>query len=652
MAQTTSRQVSPMTKFIGGINTSKDVTLIGNDECTDSDNIVIGNDGVAMKRYGNNRVNAIPLNQQVTRSINIELDCLNVEGSPITGGVLLLHSGTTIDAYVLSTGVLLGSTPLTNTGYTRPMFFENYTSNAWMAYTETGKYIATGDQTPMIQFLASGAGGFNSQTAQPNARYVKKHKNYYFIGYVKTSSIVYSNRVYFSPLDTFTFADTDYFSVNPGDGDYITQLGSLKGILHVFKNRSIYGVYGNSFTTDEDSDISISPISTNIGLIADKTLASTGDYYIFLSNDGIRMFDGGTSTIISGNIKSIIDGIVNPSDCAGFYDPKNNWYWFSYCDSTGYPSTVNNRVLIYDLRTGTWHKISGFNANCFAIYNSPTNTNNNKLYYGDANEGFAYEAQYTSAYTDDENTKAIRSMETTETWTATTGTAAVDTTNFKEGTQGEKLTPTANIGTIKSTFATKDLTVFNDNTSSSTSDLIEFWVYAELKAKFGVLYVKLYSTATNDTIRFHKTIDMTSFVNGWNKVSDAKSTYTTVGAALWTDIQGVEIQIATTDNQPVTFDDLRLVGASRVTRTASITTKEHDLQSPETDKVFKQLTFNDNNVSTVVKTAYYEREATSSVITKYLNHLATSFKIKFSDTSSSAWKLYKAFFTYLSRVVR
>jgi hypothetical protein len=193
-----------------------------------------------------------------------------------------------------------------------------------------------------------------------------------------------------------------------------------------------------------------------------------------------------------------------------------------------------------------------------------TEINNEVMAY---DESFNMNLQYY--YT--RNSKIIATFESTEGWTnnswsATVGTVANDSTNYKVGSQGISITSPNNLGGGKLSKV-MDLTAFHNGGTSSTSDYIQFCMYittaeiAKLHAD-GILLAFLCDTAPTITNYFSYAITAASLVNGWNFISIPKSSFSTVGSANWANVKGLHFvnNGAPTSGSPLyTIDAMRMV---------------------------------------------------------------------------------------------
>lgn len=200
----------------------------------------------------------------------------------------------------------------------------------------------------------------------PKGKYCTVNKERLWIG----GNTTYKSDLYFSDDgNPDFFGPDDFFAIRADDGDEITFIKTLTGILVVGKNNSIQKLYTDgSFTTDWYAS---DPFSF-VGCPAPYTADTSPIGIIYLARNGLYVFDGVRSNLISDAVTPEINDISHDSlaNCAGLY--FNNEYRLSY---TSYASGVsyNNKVLIYNLVRNAY-VVDTINANCWTAFNSSTDT--------------------------------------------------------------------------------------------------------------------------------------------------------------------------------------------------------------------------------------------------------------------------------------
>jgi hypothetical protein len=165
------------------------------------------------------------------------------------------------------------------------------------------------------------------------------------------------------------------------------------------------------------------------------------------------------------------------------------------------------------------------------------------------------------------NTKLGAMFQNDETWTSIAGTQSNDATNFKLGIQSLKILEsdnTAGLLASKRDSITLDLSILNDNSSSSESDYIYFVFYIsdvaaiDTGAGKGIsLRFSQDSTYSDTNIVYY---DLTSgLATAWNYIKIAKSSFLTSGAGAWDGIQSIRISWYSLDNYQNEYISFQLV---------------------------------------------------------------------------------------------
>lgn len=197
------------------------------------------------------------------------------------------------------------------------------------------------------------------------------------------------NTLRFSALDTSVteehFNDWDtannagQINIPAGNGDTGTGLYSLGNALFVFQRHAIWAVYGSS-----PANFELRNISNEVGMTDKRTLVEWGDIVIFLSYNGLQMFDG-------SNLRNITDGVVNNQ--LGSWANKTspvatlwgNRYIIAYTPDGG---SVNSEALVFDLTRQIYAKMTGLYVSVWSRWIG--GTDNNEVLFGSSNQGSIY----------------------------------------------------------------------------------------------------------------------------------------------------------------------------------------------------------------------------------------------------------------------
>lgn len=245
-------------------------------------------------------------------------------------------------------------------------------------------------QTYTISPWGEVQGKLNSSTApsglvRPTPKYLASH-----YGRVWTANEPdEANRLRFSTLDTSVteehFNDFDTSNnagsiiVDAGEGDKITGIYSLNGVLFIFQRHATWKILGTS-----PSNFEIRNVSNEIGLLDRRTLVEYDNYLVFLSDLGAYAFDG-------VNFTNLTNDVINThlSTFANKTSPSavlwGNSYLISYTATGG---SHNNEALVYDLKRGIWGRLTGVYANVWSVWDGGTDTG--QIYFVSSNQGSIY----------------------------------------------------------------------------------------------------------------------------------------------------------------------------------------------------------------------------------------------------------------------
>ncbi len=228
---------------------------------------------------------------------------------------------------------------------------------------------ADDDAVPVLSTVETG-----TNVTPPLGKYSIIHAEKLFISGNNTdrSDINWSDD--FNP-DYFSLAD--FIQVRPDDGDAITFMNTELGNLIIGKTNTIQKLY-----TDNNSIVSwyMSDPFSYIGCPAPYSAENTPNGLYYLGWDGVYIFNGFNSKLISVNVSDQIADILsaNIDETVGIF--HDNKYLLSYTSVDAGGST-NNRVLIHDLITDSF-SIDIKSIDSFVVFNSGSDSGT--LYSGDS----------------------------------------------------------------------------------------------------------------------------------------------------------------------------------------------------------------------------------------------------------------------------
>jgi len=177
----------------------------------------------------------------------------------------------------------------------------------------------------------------------PKGRYPLIHKNRLWFA----NNPTYPSRIYYSEDASHDyFVSSNYFNVRENDGDEITAIFNLHGILTISKNYAWWMLYTERDEPDTDWEIS-DPFSP-IGCDAPYSAVATPLGIIFLDVSGLYIFDGQYARLVSDKVSPELTNISesNYDNCWGAFS-KNKYYLAYTSGTTG--ASVNDRIMIYDI---------------------------------------------------------------------------------------------------------------------------------------------------------------------------------------------------------------------------------------------------------------------------------------------------------------
>lgn len=203
------------------------------------------------------------------------------------------------------------------------------------------------------------------------------------------------SRVYFSEIGSQEmFLPLNYFDIRVNDGDQITMLQNVLGVITIGKNNTVQKIQTPTITGNPLSDWTITDPFAYVGCVSPYSTQNTPIGIMYLGNNGIYFFDGNFSTLLSDQVTPTIKDI-SPANFATAYSAfYQNQYYLAYTSSSS-GSTSNNRVLIYDLLSKSFD-IDTSNIGSFTVERGGTDIE--ILYGGDSTTGNVY--SYTNGSRD------------------------------------------------------------------------------------------------------------------------------------------------------------------------------------------------------------------------------------------------------------
>lgn len=590
--------------FSGGLNVGTISTLIADNESPDMCNCSPEQQGAMTKRNGSKRFNLQSVSSNPITSLQrvyTSSGPLNYKGILATSRDKIYYSSTDFNPQLI-------------------VISSNLAHNQHYSYvTMNGKVVITGDGLSNNVKLfdiatASITDAFQvDQTSaiNPRGKYQIVSKNYYLMAnvaistasdYTFTSSTFFPSRTLFSRLNNPSSMTVQRFiDFKSNDGEEITGLGNMFDNVNIFKPSSIGELSFNVLDLPSlGGDFTFQEVVTGFGCIAPRTLANTGQFYVFLAKDGIRLWDGGRRTrldvrqesrIISNKIKPLIDDLIRSGryqNAVGIYYPKKEWYIFSFESPNRFPKGRNNYILVYDFQSDSWFPFCNWLADSFTIADNAGDTG--QLYYGDSNDGYIHMSDLDIRADDSRKESSIDVMDSSFTWVG----SSQDVVNVQEGTASVKVQIYSKVAGVTSSSMTR-MGIFQfgewyDKSRVTTSDKISFKAFPSSLPVITSLRIDLEvkQAATSFDSNFSSVTLSSSAFSGnraWTQFEIPIGSFPV--RSDWTDLTiesvpfanrfnayGIRFVLSGIDISSVSIDDLRIVQGTdnpvRMTRTTKL----------------------------------------------------------------------------------
>lgn len=206
----------------------------------------------------------------------------------------------------------------------------------------------------------------------------------------------FPSRVYFSEINSQEmFLPTSYFDIRKDDGDQVTMLQDVLGVITIGKQNTIQKIQTSyNGTGNPLLDWSITDPFAFVGCVSPYSVQNTPIGIMYLGNNGIYFFDGNFSTLLSDQVTPVISDISNTNFANAYSAFYRNQYYLAYTSSKS-GATTNNRVLVYDLISKAFD-IDTTNIGSFTVERGGNDIE--VLFGGDSNVGKVY--SYTNGSRD------------------------------------------------------------------------------------------------------------------------------------------------------------------------------------------------------------------------------------------------------------
>lgn len=180
----------------------------------------------------------------------------------------------------------------------------------------------------------------------PVAQLIATHGAYTFVGNLSWKAFnvhPLASRIRFShPGSSEDWHTDDYFDVAKHDGDFVTALVSMSDRLVIFKNRSMWALFGTDIDTFQLVKIA------NVGCPSQQAVTvADGGLYFYSWGNGLMSYDGNIPQVVSTNLEPVVtQGLINST-----YQLKISVGWINRRVWLSVPlnsATSNNTTYVYD----------------------------------------------------------------------------------------------------------------------------------------------------------------------------------------------------------------------------------------------------------------------------------------------------------------
>ncbi len=213
--------------------------------------------------------------------------------------------------------------------------------------------------TPIWSTVAAG-----SDVTPPIGKFIIIHKERVFLGYNPS----YNSDIYWSyPFRKDVFDSSDYEPIRENDGDSVTCLENQSGVVVICKTNTIMKLI--TLSSDDTQWQVLGPYS-HVGNQAPYSIANTPKGLAYLSKEGIYIFDGSTSHLVSDVITTTVSDIswTSREDVVGKYFKNEYQLAYTSVESGG---SINNRVIVLDMERDSY-EVDDKNINIFHVFGSGT----------------------------------------------------------------------------------------------------------------------------------------------------------------------------------------------------------------------------------------------------------------------------------------
>ena len=341
-------QVLNIRDFTGGLNLNTDTFKLQDNESPDLLNVDIDGRGGFQCRRG-----VTPFSTTSLATTPHSMWNYTNSGASYTmvgqGAKMLYSTGTTWTELGTNIGASSGTVGAATVNNTFYWVRDNAAAQKWNGTTLTSL------GTSFNNTITPGSGNM------PRAQHIAVHSGYTWIAATWESGTFYGSRVRFSWANEFDLSaenwrSDEFIDVDPGkDGDQITAIMPFGDQLLVFKQNSVYAIYGYS-----SDSFTVVNVSNSVGCAGRHAIVGTPNgVFFFDPKTGLNAYDGRQVRSPFGQIwPSMRDGWIPKTSYANIHlGWINNRVWMSVPWKTA-PSDPRYYTFVFDpfLSNGCWTK--------------------------------------------------------------------------------------------------------------------------------------------------------------------------------------------------------------------------------------------------------------------------------------------------------
>ena len=381
-------------RFVGGYKGVSDYTDLSDTETADAQNVVYGPNGDIDKRLGSQRLYRYVLTNSSATATGVPITghyYFTKLGGSATNSYHIVQAGESIYSYNSSTAVAI------RTGLSAVS--QSYLDVIQIQDPRTPSddiAIMTNGIDPIQVWNGTGTSinlsSFTSATQVPVCKFILNHKDtIYAIGVVDNADVDALVKVTRSSFGSdgaanpHRFLESFYVGGSNKQGN-IQGASILNDQIYFFTRKGAW-----KFNPSSGSVGDLQELQGSIGVYAPRTLVNTGNFIVFLSEQGVQAFDGSTFAHLSEKVDDDIFGgnITYLKFACATFDKINNQYIISF-PSLG-TSTRNDKSIAFDFRPTMkiWQPpVTGRQVSCFSTFDDSSGFT--RVIYGDY-KGFLYQ---------------------------------------------------------------------------------------------------------------------------------------------------------------------------------------------------------------------------------------------------------------------